>query len=84
MCREKKLTVVADVHTHGGPGFQSDSDIANPMVARAGHIAIIVPNFARWPINQAELGVYEYSGEHAWIDRRPIRTPRFFYTGFWS
>ena len=84
ICREKKLTVVADVHTHGGAGFQSDSDIANPMVARAGHIAIIVPNFARWPINQSELGVYEYVGEHTWDDRRPTKAPHFFYTGMWS
>ena len=49
-CRKRKLTVVADVHTHGGAAYQSGSDKTNPMVARAGHIAIIVPDFAAWPI----------------------------------
>jgi proteasome lid subunit RPN8/RPN11 len=84
VCRGKGLTVVADVHTHPGPGFQSTSDKNNPMVATPGHIAIIVPNFARWPINSDQLGIYEYRGQHEWIDRSPARAPQFFYTGFWS
>jgi len=87
LCRERNLTVVADVHTHPGSGAQSDSDKANPMVARAGHIAIIVPDFARWPISRRRLGVYEYRGQHAWTDRSPGRSPgaaNFFYTGLWS
>jgi proteasome lid subunit RPN8/RPN11 len=84
VCREKNLTVVADVHTHPGGGYQSSSDRTNPMVARAGHIAIIVPNFGRWPIEKSQLGVYEYRGWHDWIDRSPTRAPQFFYTGLWS
>ncbi|MEM4988019.1 Mov34/MPN/PAD-1 family protein [Collimonas sp. H4R21] len=83
-CREKGLTVVADVHTHPGAGFQSDSDRTNPMVARQGHIAIILPNFARWPIRQGNLGIYEYCGQHEWLERSPAHAPNFFYTGFWS
>lgn len=83
LCRERKLTVVADAHTHAGPGNQSEADRTNPMVARAGHIAIIVPDFAHWPIRQHRLGVYEYRGQHEWIDRS-VRAHRFFYTGFWS
>jgi hypothetical protein len=83
LCRERKLTVVGDAHTHAGPGQQSDSDRTNPMVARAGHIAIIVPDFARWPIRRHRLGVYEYRGQHEWTDRSS-RAPCFFYTGFWS
>jgi hypothetical protein len=83
LCRERKLTVVADAHTHFGTGNQSDADRTNPMVARTGHIAIIVPDFARWPIRRHRLGVYEYRGQHKWIDRS-ARARRFFYTGFWS
>lgn len=83
VCRERKLTVVADAHTHGGQGNQSDADRTNPMVARAGHIAIIVPDFARWPIRRHRMGVYEYRGQHEWTDRSSWAR-RFFYTGFWS
>jgi hypothetical protein len=69
LCRARKLTVVGDAHTHGGAGIQSDPDRTNPMVARTGHIAIIVPDFARWPIRRHRLGVYEYRGQHEWTDR---------------
>jgi proteasome lid subunit RPN8/RPN11 len=82
-CRERKLTVVADVHTHPGEARQSSVDRVNPMIARAGHVAIIVPNYARWPIPSRRLGVYEYRGQHEWIDRTATKQ-KFFYTGFWS
>lgn len=84
LCRQKKLTVVADVHTHPGIAAQSPTDKANPMVARAGHIAIIVPDFAAWPVPPGQLGVYEYRGQHEWTDRSARKAGRFFYTGFWS
>jgi proteasome lid subunit RPN8/RPN11 len=84
ICREKNLTIVADAHTHPGSAFQSDSDRKNPMVAREGHIAIIVPEFARWPIGRAALGVYEYVSDHVWHNRGGRQAPRYFYRGFWS
>ena len=39
MCRETGLSVVADVHTHGGIPRQSDADRRHPMIAVTGHIA---------------------------------------------
>jgi proteasome lid subunit RPN8/RPN11 len=84
ICRERGLSVVADVHTHPGAGFQSDSDRTNPMVARKGHVALIVPDFGRWPINPKRMGIYEYEGDHVWLDHSPTRAPHFLYTGFWS
>lgn len=84
MCRERKLTVVADIHTHPGAAFQSEADRKNPMVARPGHIAIIVPDFAAAPIKYERLGIYEYQGEHRWADKGPRQFRRYVYTGFWS
>ena len=84
ICREKKLTVAADVHTHPGVARQSPSDKKNPMVARSGHIAIIVPNFASWPIVADSLGIYEYRGQHHWTDRSGPSENACLYTGFWS
>ena len=80
-CRKKKMTVVADAHTHPGEAFQSSSDKANPMVARPGHIAIIIPDYARQQIRRRQLRIYEYSGQHEWIDQSPAKAPGFFYTG---
>ncbi len=84
LCRSKGLMVVADVHTHPAAAFQSHSDRTNPMVATSGHVAIIVPDFARWPIRAGSLGIYEYRGQHQWTDRRGRGFKRFYYTGFWS
>lgn len=84
ICRERGLTVVADVHTHGGAARQSLADKTNPMVARAGHIAIIVPNFAASPVPRNELGIYEYLGDHSWIDRSPRVRSGYLYSGIWS
>lgn len=84
LCRDKGLTVVADAHTHPAAAFQSGSDRTNPMVAREGHIAIIVPNFARWPISAGALGVYEYVGDHVWRDHGGLSARRYFYRGYWA
>jgi hypothetical protein len=84
VCRARKQTVLADVHSHPRLGFQSYEDRTNPMVARAGHIALILPDFGRWPIDRRRFGIYEYRGSHEWADRRPTVAPGFFYTGYWS
>lgn len=84
ICRERGLTVVADIHTHPGAAFQSHSDRTNPMVAREGHIAIIVPDFAAPPVGFGKLGIFEYRGSHRWIDHSPTRKRGFLYSGFWS
>lgn len=67
-CRENQLTVVADIHTHPGSPSQSPSDRTNPMVALQGHIALIVPNYARGPHWRHRLGVYRYEGSHTWTN----------------
>ncbi|GAM03600.1 Mov34/MPN/PAD-1 family protein [Novosphingobium sp. MBES04] len=84
MCRARGLTVVGDVHTHPGSAFQSEADRTNPMVAREGHIAIIVPNFAMGRPATATLGVYEYRGDHTWIDHSGGSAIRFLHNDFWS
>lgn len=84
VCRGRGLTVVADVHTHPGGTDQSRSDMTNPMVARAGHVALIVPNFAKPPVSKPEVGVYQYRGDHQWLDKSGSHQPSFFYIGMWS
>lgn len=68
ICRAEKLSVIADMHTHPGDAFQSESDRTNPMVARAGHVAIIIPNYAAGWIWRHRLGLFQYEGDHRWSD----------------
>lgn len=67
-CRRRGLQVVADVHTHPGGAGQSDIDQANPMIPERGHVALIVPNFARQLYMPNEIGIYEFRGRDGWVD----------------
>ena len=66
ICKERDLAVVADVHVHPGSERQSDSDRAHPMIARAGHLALILPRFAAAPVRRADVGIYRYRGAKQW------------------
>jgi hypothetical protein len=81
ICRQRKLTVVADVHVHPGGSAQSASDKAHPMVTEAGHLALILPNFARAPVPQADVGIYRYKGDQAWHTVPRADRCRFFLIG---
>lgn len=66
LCCAEGLSVVADVHTHRFGAGQSRSDRTNPMVALAGHIALIVPRFARGEVRVSDVSMYVYQGSHRW------------------
>ncbi len=68
ICEREKLMVFADVHTHPSAWTeQSWSDRTHPMVALAGHVAVILPHFAqRTRSSLKRAGVYEYLGNHEW------------------
>lgn len=65
-CYEVGLLVVADVHTHPFGPAQSPSDRAHPIVSVAGHVALIVPNFAQGAPQPRELGVHLFCGSGRW------------------
>lgn len=66
ICADRKLEVVADVHTHPLGPRQSLSDRANPMISRVGHIALIVPRFAGGYVTPKDLSVNLYLGGRRW------------------
>ncbi len=65
-CRRRGLGVVADIHVHPGGSGQSQSDREHPMIARAGHFALILPDFARPPIRISNIGIHSYLGAKRW------------------
>lgn len=85
-CREKKVQIVADVHTHpGGNVRQSCIDRDNPMVPVLGHTAIIIPHLARtawWSLRAA--GVYEYLGDFNWRTYDGSEKPRRIVLTLWQ
>lgn len=66
VCGVENLRVVADVHTHPGVSVgQSKIDATNPMMARVGHVAMIVPSYGDARCIE-ECGVHIYLGGHRW------------------
>lgn len=81
LCKARGLTVVADIHVHPGGAGQSASDRAHPMIARAGHIAVILPRFAVPPQPRRDIGIYRYRGGKQWTAVLAADRPSFFHIG---
>jgi hypothetical protein len=81
LCKSRELTVVADIHVHPHGVQQSDSDRAHPMIARSGHLALILPRFALSPIRRREIGIYRYRGAKKWEEVPATNRRRFFHLG---
>ena len=81
LCKREGFTVVADVHVHPGGVGQSDSDRTFPMISRAGHVALIVGEFAAPPVRRAEVGIYRYLGGKRWEPVPPAARRRFLHIG---
>lgn len=84
ICCSSGLRVVGDIHTHPGAAIQSYVDSQNPMVAIKGHIALIVPYFAKRIVFPHELGIYEYEGAHQWKNHSGNDAAKAFYIGVWG
>ena len=68
LCEREGLRVLADVHTHPGSSVaQSSIDRENPMIARVGYLALIVPYYGTRPVTAREIGVHEYRGDLGWV-----------------
>lgn len=77
LCRQRGFGVVADVHVHPYGYGQSPSDQADPVMPRAGHLALILPHFAKRGVMPGEIGLYEYLGNGSWVDHS-LEGDRFF------
>ena len=67
LCDTERLRVIADIHTHPCAWVaQSPTDRENPMIAREGHLALIVPHYGTRPVQAREVGVHEYRGDRGW------------------
>ena len=67
LCDAERLRVISDIHTHPcALVAQSPTDRANPIIAREGHLALIVPHYGTRPVQAREVGVHEYRGDRGW------------------
>jgi len=72
LCSQHGLSVIADIHTHPGVGTsQSQTDATHPMIATAGHIALITPFYAAAALPPQQVGVHVLLGSRRWASPPP-------------
>jgi proteasome lid subunit RPN8/RPN11 len=79
ICREEQRRVVSDIHTHPSTWVhQSGSDVENPVIAMAGHVAIIAPNYGQGAITPRDVGVHLFNGTgwQTWTGKPAARRVR--------
>lgn len=64
---EKSLRLIAQLHTHPGDAYHSETDDDFALVSAAGSISIVVPHFARNGIDLAQCAIYRLNAENEWL-----------------
>jgi len=84
LCRTERLHVIGDVHTHPSREVgQSLIDRENPMLSRAGHVALILPFYAQGNLRETDIGLYRYLGSTRWEGWTGPAAARRLYVGRW-
>lgn len=55
---EQKIVLLAQVHSHPGRAYHSDTDDAFPIVTTLGGLSLVIPNFGFDPIDKKYWAVY--------------------------
>jgi hypothetical protein len=63
---EHQLTLIAQVHSHPGAAYHSDTDDAYPIVTVQGGLSIVVPNFGHDAFDLDDWAVYRLSDKNEW------------------
>lgn len=70
--------VAARLHTHGTHAYHSELDDSNMLVAHEGAISIVIPHFAREPIELPRCSVNVLNHERGWLELAPEDVARRF------
>jgi proteasome lid subunit RPN8/RPN11 len=62
------MTLVAQLHSHPGEAYHSDTDNDYSIVTQAGSISIVVPDFAHGPFSLDSAAVYRLDARGAWSE----------------
>lgn len=67
------MRLIAQIHSHPGEAYHSDTDDAYPIVTVAGGISIVVPNFATGGLKLSEWAVYRFIPNEGWMELSVIQ-----------
>jgi len=63
---EKRLTLIAQIHSHPTEAFHSELDDEIPIATTQGCVSIVVPDFARYPFSIGNCAVFRLSTQSLW------------------
>lgn len=65
---KKKLKLLGQIHSHPQDAYHSDADDAFPIMSTQGGLSIVVPDFAKHPLNPLEWAYYRLSKSGDWLE----------------
>ena len=65
---DNNLSLFCQMHTHPGEAYHSIADDRNCIVTTTGGISIVIPDFARAPIDPTIWAVYRLVHKAGWIE----------------
>lgn len=65
---DKQLSLFCQMHTHPGEAYHSFADNKNCIVTATGGVSIVVPDFAKDPINPRKWAVYRLMRKSGWTE----------------
>ena len=73
---QNQLQLVAQIHSHPGAAYHSDTDDDYAIMTTVGGLSIVVPNFGRDAIRLEECAVYRLDARQGWVDLSVANAPR--------
>jgi len=63
---QQGLTLLAQLHSHPGAAYHSDTDDTFPIATAVGSLSLVIPDFARSPYALSECAVYRLTRSGGW------------------
>lgn len=63
---ENRLTLIAQLHSHPGDAYHSDTDDDYPVMTRTGGLSLVIPDYARDAFSLATAAVYRLTANIGW------------------
>jgi len=64
--------LIAQVHSHPGEAYHSDTDDDLAVINQLGGLSIVVPDFAREDFSLETAAVYRRVPDNAWLELSPV------------
>lgn len=64
---KNKMTLIAQIHSHPGLAYHSDTDDKYPIITTIGGVSIVIPDFGFNPISISDWAVYRLNSSSGWV-----------------